>query len=244
MKKLIWIFSLLSLMIFLVGCASAPPKRPTKWNDKNLRVMVDPDSVDHKVYVKIISALVKSRRWTVIDRGYGFKALKREQERLHEEGQGERFHDAEKWAHWGKMFGVGAVIVGSAECYHVLYLNSRLKKCTQFLHLIDASTGEILAMGEDIAEAEFHLITPNWDNTVANLQEAYYESFVEREKYGPELILYRQLSAAHAHKVRTERERKNRLAREEARQERSEDLLEVLDQEAMVEDHRRRRGKR
>ena len=95
------LISIVSLVA--VGCASTTPR--DKWSDKNLRVMIDPDSVDAKDYVRIQQAFFKSDKFFVVDRNKGFKAVKKEQNRLHRE-EVDRYEDREKWAHWGKLYGV------------------------------------------------------------------------------------------------------------------------------------------
>src|SRR5665647_827111 len=103
------------MLILLITSCSSPNKQRTKWTDKSMRVMIDPDSIDEENYVQIQSALVRSGKFTVVDRARGMQAAEKEQERLHRNNS-DRFEDKEKWAHWGKMYGVGSIIVPHVQC--------------------------------------------------------------------------------------------------------------------------------
>lgn len=176
-------FLCITLLASTILSCSSPPKRSV-FSDKSLRVFIDPDSVSPQDYVEISNELVKSGKFMVIDRGQGFRAVQREQERLHRV-QPDRFDNKEKYAMWGKMFGVGGIVVGHAQCYRrkpwinfssAPYLNS----CTQYLSLIDSNTGEIIisADGKDEQPAPGN----NWGSesfTPPKSWAAIVEKFVE-----------------------------------------------------------------
>lgn len=152
--------TLVTAILLFAGCT---PAARTKWNDKNMRVMVDPESLSASQYARAVDALVSYNRWTIVDRGPGLQAVKREQEMETEVGSGDfppRFEDREKWAQWGKLWGVGAVAIGHADCYlHPSFWNFIRERrvytrCEQFLTLIDANSAEVLASGRAIAEGD------------------------------------------------------------------------------------------
>lgn len=159
----------------LVGCASTPR---TKWTDPVGRVLIDPDSISPEHYVLIQRSLVESGKWFVVDRSKGYKAVKAEQERLHRD-EGERFDDREKFARWGKLYGVGGIVVASAQCRKEQgwLIGNWYNHCRQFLSIIDAVTGEVIAAIENTAESAEADFYPPWDEAVAKLNSAYPKSF-------------------------------------------------------------------
>lgn len=197
-------FLMILLVVSFIGCASIPR---TKWTDKSMRVMVDPDSISEENYVQVQSSLVRSGKFTVVDRLSGYKAVEKEQERLHRNEQ-DRYEDKEKWAHWGKLYGVGAIVVAHAQCRTISYLwnnqASRLN-CRQFISLIDANTGVVLLAVENEnsgpASTGFTFLAPDWNETIVKLIEDYPKYF-KTEKYGPTIVKYQQESEDHAKKQR------------------------------------------
>lgn len=205
MRPIIWTVLLVSLLF--MGCSSVPK---TKWTDKNMRIMVDPDSIDVANYVEVQTALVKTGKFMVIDRASAYKAAQKEQERLHKT-EGDRFEDKEKWAHWGKMYGVGAIVVGHIQCVHEMtWYGGQRQTCRQFLSMVDANTGEVfLAVdGEasineesNIQQMAYNYVAPSWEKIVIQLADAYPANFVAEHYSGPALQ-YQQISAEHAQRQR------------------------------------------
>lgn len=201
-------FNFLILMMTLgaFSCSHSLPNR-TRWTDKNLRVMIDPSQLDKDSYVKLQKALVESGNFTVVDRKDGWAAIKAEQERLHR-NEVDRYADKEKWAHWGKMYGVGSIVVPHAECTRVtsggfLKPGPRMH-CYQYLSIVDANTGEVVVMidneaigdrMENIYGNNYH--TPEWGEAVERLVDAYPKKF-EAQAYHPILENYRNLSEEEA----------------------------------------------
>lgn len=168
--------ALLAFMVLAVGfttggCATAR----TKWTDKSMRVMINPDGISAKHYVRIQQALVESGKWVVVDRGMGYDAIKKEQEREHRE-QTDRFLDSEKFAHWGKLYGVGGIVVAHAQC---VQKDGIFKKnfpvCRQYLSIVDSNSGEVIAAVEDESEGSSYDydLAPSWEDAVVKLNSAY-----------------------------------------------------------------------
>ena len=186
------------LSIFLFSACSSMPR--TKWTDKNMRVFIDPDSVDAENYVRIQQAIVSSQKFVVIDRAVAFEAVKKEQERLHQGQSANRFEDKEKFALWGKLFGVGAIIVAHAQCERrAAWWNPANNHvvCQQFLSMVDANTGEVfLAVeGENSGPVMASLPSnvPDWKGTVERLLDEYPKEF-ERHSATKVLVDYQDLS--------------------------------------------------
>lgn len=190
------------IAISIVGCSS-PPIR-TKWADKNLRVALDADSVSTDDYVSIQTALVKEGRFMVIDRNIGFKAIKTEQERLHR-NEIDRYSDKEKWAMWGRMYGVGAIVWAHSQCYRTTKFfsaNLYTTVCKQYLSLVDANTGEIIAAIDNEAESpamannfgsESFKSPTDWTVAVEKFTDAYPKDY--KPQYYTEGILNYQKEA-------------------------------------------------
>lgn len=182
------------------GCSSVPR---TKFTDKTMRVMVDPEGVDAANYVRIEQALVGSEKWTVVDRGQGFSAIKKEQERSQRD-EADRFSDREKWAHWSKLYGVGGVVSAHVQCqqkrgfFGGLYLH-----CTQSLAIMDSNTGEVIAAVSKDANSDRneYELAPSWEDTVVALNDAYPAKFHE-SKDTRILEDYRQVSKEEAQRRR------------------------------------------
>jgi len=232
MKNLIIFIS--SLMLF--GCASTPN---TKWNDKNMRVMIDPDSVDQKQYNKVLAAVMRLNKFTVVARGRGFKAVQREQERLHGEDTEHRYSDREKWAHWGELYGVGAIIVPTVNCratQHAIGVHN-YNSCEQFLRIVDANTGQILVMVEGENEADRMSMAPDWNEVAYNLHELYHE-YDKELHYSEKLIAYQEASARSAAQYRQARKSRAAAKRAGDRDIRRERLQELLEDERIAEEFR------
>lgn len=187
------IYSLLIVSI-LSGCASERVR--TKWTDPAARVMVDPASIMEEDYVSINTALVQSGKWFVVDRASGLRAIKREQEALHR-NEADRFDDKEKYAMWGKLYGVGAVVVGSDKCHGVQGFSRHYTVCNQYLSIIDANSGQVItAVKKEGVKSETDN-KPEWDETVEALNDAFPRHW-EPAKFDDEMNKYRAVAAEHA----------------------------------------------
>lgn len=202
------------------GCATSR----TKYTDKNLRVMIDPDHIDEDNYFKLQKALVASGSFVVVDRKQGFTAIKKEQERLHR-NEVDRYEDKQKWAHWGKLYGVGGIIVPHNECQKVesgpLFKPGPRVRCHQYLSILDANTGEVIAVAQENVYSERianiygnHYLAPEWDDTVDTLMDNYPKKFEKREDH--EIIAnYKKESEEHAQAQRKKVEADRKTAADE-----------------------------
>lgn len=205
-QTIVFTLGFTAIMTITVGCASAPKER-TKWTDKGMRVMIDPDSVSEEDYVQIQKSLVQSRKFTVVDRARGMKAMKAEQERT-QRIEEDRYADKEKWSHWGKMYGVGSIIVGHTQCHREHSTFNRQKiflVCKQFLSMVDSNTGEVFVAveGDSEGQASYDLsyMTPNWNDTTEKMVEAYPKEYFTKS-YSEEVLTYQDISKEHAQRQR------------------------------------------
>lgn len=202
---------LMILALFTITACSSNPIR-TKWADKNMRVAIDSDSISTDDYVSIQTALVKEGRFMVIDRNLGYKAIKTEQERLHRKEE-DRYSDKEKWAMWGKMYGVGAIVVAHSQCYRTqkfFTLSLYTTTCKQYISLVDSNTGEIIAAvdheedspasGNNYGSESFK--TPvSWQTAVEKFVDAYPKDY-KPQYYSEGIVNYQKEAEAEAKKQR------------------------------------------
>jgi hypothetical protein len=205
------VFSTLLVVGFVSSCSTSTPR--TKWTDKNMRVMIDPDSIDEENYVQIQQALVSAGNFTIVDRARGMNAMKKEQERT-QRVEADRFADKEKWSHWGKMYGVGSIVVGHLQCRKENVLFNRTKMyldCHQFLSMIDSNTGEVIVAveGQNEGPASYDLsyIQPDWNKVTEKLMDAYPKEY-RANTYSKEVITYQEISSEHAQRQKELVERK------------------------------------
>lgn len=183
---------ILSLLL-LASCATDKDKYRTKFTDKNMRVMVDPASLDVENYIRLQTALVQQQMWTVLDRQAGLEAVKKEQENLHKSNS-DRYEDREKFARWGKLYGVGAVLVGHKQCAFkkkFLSLNVQDWYCDQMINMVDANTGEVILGVEGGQYTDGPTIAPDWKEIVGKLADAYPKTFV-KEPVSERMEIYKQ----------------------------------------------------
>jgi hypothetical protein len=159
-----------------------------------MRVAIDPESISVGSYARLQAALSDTGKFVLVDRAAGFKAIAREQEIQHTTT---RFGANEKYGLWGKMFGVGAVFVGTEQCRAAAtILGRQYRDCVETLALVNATTGEVMAAGEVREDADFD-VAPRWDRAVEKLVEAYPKVFVDRHNpnvtvdYSSALMEYR-----------------------------------------------------
>lgn len=190
--------TLIILALMLGACAT--PR--TKWTDKTMRVMIDPDSIEPEHHVLIQRSLVESGKFFVVDRSKGFKAIKTEQDRLHKD-EGDRYEDRQKWAHWGKLYGVGGIVVASAQCKKEqgMIFGGWYRVCRQFLSIMDSNTGEVIVAIEHRAESDEVDFYPQWDEAVQKMNAAYPSHF-KPSKPSKQIEAYEELSAEIAQRQR------------------------------------------
>lgn len=236
----------LFLVMCLISCSSIPR---TKWTDKTMRVMLDPDSIKAKHHVRIQQALVASGKWIVVDRSSGFEAIKKEQEQLHLEN-GDRYNDQEKWAHWGKLYGVGGIVIAKAQCVKKQrwFSGSKYTHCLQHLAIIDSNTGEVIAavQAQSSGESGEANIAPSWEDAVIKLNDAYPENY-RPDKSHKKLVNYRRLSKERAIRRKEKRARKKaRKVRKlvERRKRREQDQIDIYLNRITLKNTRKRYRKK
>jgi hypothetical protein len=203
---------IIACALLLTGCATAR----TKYSDKDLRVMIDPESIDYHQQVALQSELVKTRKFVVVDRNAGFRAIKQEQYSAYR-SEADRYADGEKFAHYGELYGVGAVIVAHVVCKeaaHWYNVQSYYVECHQYLSMVDASSGEVfLAVDKKVSGDRGEVAS--WEDIVRDLVEQYPEYFHDH-KLHDRLIQYKKDTAKLARAQRGAPEDKDPEVQEEA----------------------------
>lgn len=189
-----------------VGCSSTKVKRTIE-SDPQMRVLLDPRiPVGH--YVQIRKALVRSGKFEVVDRRDGFEAALREQDLQFRSGYSDRFSDREKWAHVGALYGAGAVVTASAECYEErTFWGEFIRSCNQDLAFIDGRTGSVIleVSGKSSTPWTANWITPSWDSVVKKVVSEYPEYFQPRVAKHP-LVEYMDQSEELSKREKAKRE--------------------------------------
>ena len=191
------------LLTTLVACSSN--ERRTRYSDKNLRIGLWPSTIDEKTYAAVQTALVKLDMFFVVSRGAGLKAVQREQEALHR-NQVDRYQDDEKFAQFGKLYGLGAVVVAKDDCFRdrSFFTGRMVYVCNQYLNLVDANTGQVVVAVDHKAYSEHLNAKPGWNEIAKKLADVYPKYF-SRKAITERLELYKKESREHSirqkHKV-------------------------------------------
>lgn len=193
MKNLLAVILVLFLLI-ATGCSHNEVR--TKWTDPSMRVFVMPDGIDANNYVRIQSALVSSGKWIVIERSDAFERIKQEQEMEHRSDQ-DRFQDEEKFALYGRLLGVGGVVVAHSQCASKRGLFGEFTRCRQSLSIVNTVTGEVIMAVEGTNDdaVEYYgapKIAASWEDTVNKLNDAFPENF-EAVKWNDRMKAYKQV---------------------------------------------------
>lgn len=176
-------------LISVLGCSSSPKPRSV-WADKSMRACVASEGVSPQDSVAITTALVKSGKFMVIDRSQGLRSVVQEQNMLHR-NQVDRFDDREKYARYGKLFGCGSVVVAHSQCFKKKPIFSWSNQpyvniCQQYLSMVDTNSAEIIVAVDGKSEvpagasnwgSESFTAPSDWEQTVADLVEAYPKNF-------------------------------------------------------------------
>lgn len=185
------------LAIFLLsGCSSSETR--TRYSDKNMRIMLYPETISADHFARIQTALVRSNVWSVLDRSQGLKAVKYEQDTIHKT-ESDRYDEREKYAHWGKLYGVGAIVIAHAQCtnkankWNITELRTY---CQQFLNLVDSNTGEVV-LGVEAENDSDYGSTPDWNEVTKKLADEYPKYF-SKEKVTERLEQYKEESKERA----------------------------------------------
>jgi hypothetical protein len=169
------------------GCSTAR----TKYSDKNMRVMVDPEGMDYQNQLALQTELVKTDKFTVVDRNEGFKAIKQEQLSAFRT-EADRYADREKFAHWGELYGVGSVIVANVGCgekTHWWNNQTVYMECHQYINMVDTNTGEVIVAVDNVVSLDRSDALP-WSDIVEKLVDNYPRNF-EEHKLHKRLIEYK-----------------------------------------------------
>lgn len=175
-------FKLVQCIIILVIVAACSSAQRTKFSDKNMRVMINPEGLSEVEYMNIQNKLVELDSFTVIDRSRAIEAIKKEQSETHVENK-DRYENSEKFSHWGKLYGVGSVIVAHSSCqnrpdsWNVTDLKNH---CKLYISLVDSNTAEVIVSAKSEYKSEF-MQQPDWDETIEKLVSLYPKYFNEHK---------------------------------------------------------------
>lgn len=193
MKSYILFLVTALLLPFIVECSS---KERTKWTDPAMRVMVDPEGLPARDYIRIVSALKRSGKWFVVDRKDGLRAIFKEQKMIHRD-RADQFKDEEKYSIWGRLYGIGGVVIGHVDCTRKTGFFSSHTTCKQNLAVVSANSGEVLSTSEtDNDDAVLNYsgdikIGSDWTDAVSELNNNFPKNY-EKLKYSDDMELFRE----------------------------------------------------
>ncbi|MBX2996326.1 MAG: hypothetical protein KF681_15985 [Bdellovibrionaceae bacterium] len=170
------------ILLILAGCSSTKVLRNTS-TDPATRVFVYGGTVSPGDVAQIQKALTLNGRskFVVVDRGPGWEAAIREQDRQFRPGNDfERFSDAERLAHLGKMTGAAGVIVPSSSCWQAqsLFFGEYRKYCRQTLSFVNALDGRVEYSVEGENSVPWAIgRDPDWDQVTNALMENFPKEF-------------------------------------------------------------------
>lgn len=188
-----WYVIIALFMSLLTSCSS---KERTKWTDPTMRVMVDPDGLSARDYIRIVNALKSSGKWFVVDRKDGLRAIFKEQKMIHRD-RPDQFKDEEKYSIWGRLYGVGGVVIGHVDCVKRSGFFSNYTNCKQNLAIVSANSGEVISTAEtENGDAELNYtgdikIGSDWTDAVEELNDNFPKNY-EKLKYSDNMELFRQ----------------------------------------------------
>lgn len=193
MKKLITVMAWLLLIPILCNCAGKPR---TKWTDPAMRVMVDPDGLHARDYIRIVKALKSSGKWFVVDRRDALRQIFKEQKMIHRD-RSDQFLDQEKYSIWGRLHGIGGVVVGRVDCGRRGGFWGPWTHCKQYLAIVSANSGEVIAAAEaenDDAQMDYSgdiQIGSDWTDAVSALNDAFPKDY-EKLQYSEDMQMFRE----------------------------------------------------
>jgi len=168
--KTIYIAFIVGYLMALVSCASK--ERRTVNSDQVLRVAIDLSNIDLGNHQALTAALLKSKKFVIVDRGPGMAMIN--QERQAQWGVTRSvFEPSQRAAIGGYMRGAGGIIAPIIYCEHTWGFWGPGKKCNVSLTITSARTGEILG---SVSQKTNH---PDWNKLVKEFIETYPEYFVK-----------------------------------------------------------------
>lgn len=175
-KTIVWAFCA-GYLTALCSCSHKEVRNLE--TDQVLRVAIDISNIDLGNHQALQAALLKTKKFIIVDRGPGMSMIN--QERQSQWGVGRAVYEpAQRAAMGGHMMGAGGIITPIIYCEHHWGFWGASNKCKNSLTITSARTGEIL--GSVTSEGK-----PNWNKLVAEFVESYPEYFIKYQAKGKRL---------------------------------------------------------
>lgn len=176
--KFIYLSFLLGYLLALVSCASK--EKRTISSDQCLRAAINRTQIDIGTYQAVLSALLKTKKFILVDRGPGMAMIN--EERQAQWGTSRAvFEPSMRAAIGGHIQGAGAVITPVFHCEKPYGFFGK-DVCRSGLSIASARTGVILGGVSSDSKR------PNWEKLVAEFIETYPEYFTEDKPTGTRLL--------------------------------------------------------
>lgn len=147
--------TLLVLSVALTGCASKPTHKLARKTSPIMKVFVSPTNLTQIEYQSIVTGLMRSGRFLIVDRSEALSAGENEK---NYQDSAEMGYKLTKRA---KIEGAGGVIVASQACTKVIGFTEVYRVCNQNLSLYDISSSRLIYADE----GEFEGQSVNWKRT-------------------------------------------------------------------------------
>lgn len=174
------IYTKLSLFFMLISIISCSHKEVrTISSDQVLRVAIDLSNIDLGNHQALQAALLKSKKFVIVDRGPGMAMINQERQAQWNVGRAV-FEPSSRAAMGGHILGAGGIITPVITCQHHWGFWGASDKCQTSLTITSARTGEILGAVSSNGK-------PKWEKLVAEFIETYPEYFIRDLPLGTRL---------------------------------------------------------
>ncbi len=138
-----------------------------------VKVFLSPENLTQGDYQSILTGLVRSKRFLIVDRSAGLNAGEREKAFQHLEGGEVGYKLAKK----KKLEGAGGVIIASQNCFREVGMLEVVMNCQQTLSLYDVSSARLLHSVEVNTKGN----TMSWRKVTAQLASEIPDLLIAEE---------------------------------------------------------------
>lgn len=165
------------MLITIISCSHKEAR--TISSDQVMRVAIDLSNIDLGNHQALQAALLKTKKFIIVDRGPGMKMVNEERQAQWNIGRAV-FEPSSRAAMGGHMLGAGGIITPVVICEHYWGFWGGSNKCLSSITITSARTGEIIGAVSMKGK-------PKWEKLVSEFVETYPEYFTRYPAEGPRL---------------------------------------------------------
>lgn len=166
--RYVYLAFLFGYLLATVGCSSK--ERRTVSSDQVMRIAIDLSNIDLGNHQALQSALLKTKKFVIVDRGPGMKMINEERQSQWNIGRAV-YEPSSRAAMGGHVLGAGGIVTPIIVCEHHWGFWGASNKCMTSLTITSARTGEILG---SVTQEKGR---PKWEKLVAEFIQVYPEYF-------------------------------------------------------------------